>query len=371
MTRQHPHKRRGVTLVELLLTISITVVLFGGIASAVLLSSHALPKDDDAFVAITNGATISEQISSELFSAITVTERTPTAITFTTADRNQDNNPETIRYAWSGVPGDPLTRKYNSFPAKTVKTAVYDFNLNYNVDISSQVITHEATVYGTNQLLASFESWPATAADIFEQVINSTSWTGQYFETVTPPEATSLLITSVKVRMISYVIPSPAMTIGIHRSTLDGSFAPAATAIGSEIIIPNDVMDTIPTWTEAFFTDVIINDPQRTDYCLVLKGLSTSSVFAQYLFHRQAPENGTAMKWTTDSGTTWGPVDRDIDQQDLEFFVYGAFGTISTVTDSVDRYFLKSIELSLQLTNDPTTNVMTNVQILNTPEVTP
>ncbi len=359
------------TLVELLLTISITVVLFGGIASAVLLASHALPKDDDAFVAITNGATISEQISSELFSAITVTERTPIAITFTTADRNQDTNPETIRYAWSGVPGDPLTRKYNTYPAKTVKAKVYDFNLNYNVDISSQVITHEATVYGTNQLLASFESWPSVAADVSNQQITSILWASQYFETITPPEATTLKITSAKVKLVSFVQPSSAITLGIHRSTLDGSFAPDATAIGSEAIVPENVLDFSAIWITATFPDTVVLDPQRTDYCLVMKGLSTNSVYTEYLFHRNAPVNGTAMKWSIDSGATWLPIERDIDKQDIEFFVYGAFGTISTVTDSVDRYFLKSIELSLQLTNDPTTNVMTHVQILNTPEVTP
>lgn len=371
MASQYMNNRRGVTLIELVLTMSISIVLFGGIASAILMASHALPNENDAFVAITNSALISEQISSELHSAITVTERTPTAITFTTADRNQDGNPETIRYYWSGVPGDPLTRQYNAFPAKIVTSAVFYFNLNYDIDISSKLVTHETIVYGPNQLLASFESWPAMAADVFEQVIKSTSWISQYFEIVAPPEATTLVITSAKIKILSYILPSSAITLGIHRSTLDGTYVPEINSIGSEAVIPQNVLDANPLWMTATFSDVIILDPQRTDYSLVMKGFTPDSVYAVYLFQRKAPPNGTIMKWTNDSGGIWSPTNKDINKQDLLFYVYGAFGTTSTVTDPVNRYFLKSVEWSLQLTEDPVTSVMTRVQILNTPEVSP
>lgn len=370
MASQDMHNRRGATLVELLLTMSISIVLFGGIASAIMLASHALPDENDAFIAITDSAAISEQISTELYSAITVTERSPTAITFTTADRNLDNNPESIRYYWSGVPGDPLTRQYNAFPAKVVTSSVFDFNLNYNIDISSKLVTHETIVYGPNQLLASFESWPAVA-DVFEQVIKSTSWISQYFEIVAPPEATTLVITSAKIKILSYILPSSAITLGIHRSTLDGTYVPEINSIGSEAVIPQNVLDANPLWMTATFSDVIILDPQRTDYSLVMKGFTSDSVYAVYLFQRKAPPNGTIMKWTNDSGGIWSPANKDINKQDLLFYVYGAYGTTSTVTDPVNRYFLKSVDLSLQLTENPTTNVITSVQVLNTPEIVP
>lgn len=56
-------------------------------------------------------------------------ENTTTAVTFTVPDRNGDNNPETIRYAWSGNAGDPLTRQYNSGAVVTVAENVHTFHI--------------------------------------------------------------------------------------------------------------------------------------------------------------------------------------------------------------------------------------------------
>jgi len=51
--------------------------------------------------------------------------------------------------------------------------------------------------------------------------------------------------------------------------------------------------------------------------------------------------------------------------------VYGAFGSTTTIIEPADRYFLKSIELALQLNDDPPSKVTTSVQILNVPEIVP
>jgi hypothetical protein len=65
----------------------------------------------------------------DLQTAKSFTERTATAVTFTVPDRDGDNIDETIRYAWAGTPGDPLTYQLNGGTATTLADDVQQFNL--------------------------------------------------------------------------------------------------------------------------------------------------------------------------------------------------------------------------------------------------
>lgn len=364
-------KQSGFTLVELLLTVTVMTVLLGGLASAVLLASHALPDPKNPMTAVTDGSGVLEQISSEIYCATNVTQRTPTSITFTVADRNADGNPEIISYRWSGIPGDPLMRKYNAFVETTAASAVFEFNVNYLIDKRSKTVSHDITTYTPEQLLAFFEGWDAIAGIRNEQLIDVDSWISQYFGVIPPDGATELVITRAKIKLRTTSLPSPTLTVGIHRSLLDGTFSPDQNSIGSEAIIPEAVLDLTQLWMEPTFTDVIINNPDRTDYCLVVKGYSADRVYSEFLNDSKAPADTTAFKWTNDAGISWFPPDRDIDKNDLLFYVYGAFGSTTKVTEPVDRYFLKSVGLALQLNDDPSSKVTTSVQIINVPEVLP
>ena len=62
----------------------------------------------------------------ELNYALSFTERPVNVVEFTVADRDGDESPEFIRYAWSGTPGDPLTRQYNG---GTIAELVRDVHL--------------------------------------------------------------------------------------------------------------------------------------------------------------------------------------------------------------------------------------------------
>lgn len=358
-------------MVELLLAVSVMTILLGGMASAVLLASRALPDPRNPMTAVTDGSNVLEQISSEIYCAMNVTERTPTSITFIVTDRNGNGNPEIIRYRWSGIPGDPLLRKYNDFIETTAASAVFDFNVNYIIDKKTKTISHETTTYTPEQLLAFFEGWSGFTPDVLEQLVDSDSWISQYFEVVPPDGTTEIIMTSAKIKLRTNSLPSPTLTVGIHRSILDGTFSPDQNSIGSEAVIPEAVLDLTPLWIEATFSDVIINDPVRSDYCLVIKAYTPDMVFSEYLNHRKAPANGMAMKWTNDAGTSWSPPDRDIDKNDLLFYVYGSFGSTTTVVVPVNRYFLKSVNLAIQLIDDPTSKVTTSVQIMNVPEIVP
>lgn len=124
-------RRRGFTLTELVLSMTIMTMLLGAITSTILVASHVI--DDGTSPAVKNlaAAQVVDQITADLTYALTFSERTSQAVTFSVPDRDADSVPETIRYSWSGVAGDALTRQYNGGEALVIAEDVQHFDLNY------------------------------------------------------------------------------------------------------------------------------------------------------------------------------------------------------------------------------------------------
>ena len=111
---------------------TIMAILMGAMTSAILMASHALPTGQTPLEKKTQAADIVGQIAGELFYATAITEATANAVTFTVADRGHGAaGPETIRYAWAGTAGDPLTRHYNGGTVVTLCEDVELFKLVY------------------------------------------------------------------------------------------------------------------------------------------------------------------------------------------------------------------------------------------------
>jgi len=64
-------------------TVAIVSILTVSIASAILLATHALPDADNAAFPSTDVAMTADQIAGELYSAVSVTQYSPTMIEFT------------------------------------------------------------------------------------------------------------------------------------------------------------------------------------------------------------------------------------------------------------------------------------------------
>lgn len=120
------------TLLELVIAFFVASLLVSGIASATALALRSTdPSDLPSTYRLQSARRLSEMLA-ELQFAQTIAEQTATAITVTVPDRDDpDTNPETIRYAWSGTPGDPLTRTYNGGASATFADDVHDFDVQY------------------------------------------------------------------------------------------------------------------------------------------------------------------------------------------------------------------------------------------------
>ena len=120
------------TLVELVLSLAVMSVLLGGMASVVLLASHALPNTDSADIDADAAQTALQMMLADLPTATALLVADPNAVEFTVPDRGHGSpGPELIRYEWSGSADDPLTRTYNSGIPATICQSVTGLRLTY------------------------------------------------------------------------------------------------------------------------------------------------------------------------------------------------------------------------------------------------
>lgn len=125
-------RRPGFTLIELVVSMSVSVILMGSTVSALLIANQAIPNGRSMLEEKAHAAEVVDRIASEIYYATSITESTANTVTFTVADRGHGAvGPETIRYAWSGTVGDPLTRQYNGGTVVTLYDSVQSFSLDY------------------------------------------------------------------------------------------------------------------------------------------------------------------------------------------------------------------------------------------------
>ena len=171
----------GFTLIEVLLSVTILSTLMGAMMSAILISRQAIDNGDSLISKTVAGREAIDEITADLQLASSVTEATATAITFTVPDRTGDDVSETIRYAWSGTPGDPLTRTFNGTTVDFVND-VHDLDFTYllrtihtspeavllahwKFDESSGSIATDSTGHGYDGTLVNGPTWTSGVMD--------------------------------------------------------------------------------------------------------------------------------------------------------------------------------------------------------------
>ncbi len=122
----------GFTLIELIVSLATASMLIVGLSSSMFIALRASNTSNTPVANTFAGLVRLSDMAAELQYTLTISEQTATAITVTVPDRNDaDTNPETIRYAWSGTAGDPVTRQYNGGTVANVVEDVHDFGVQY------------------------------------------------------------------------------------------------------------------------------------------------------------------------------------------------------------------------------------------------
>jgi len=362
-------RQRGFTLIELVVSLSITAVLMTGIASALVIASHAIPDpQSNAWAATPNAMLALDTVAADLMVAQTISEKTPAAVTFTVADRDNNALPETIRYAWAGTAGDPITRQLNNGTVTNLLDSADYFNLVYALATTTETTTSPTTTEPEG-VVANHNGWGTTP---LQWGISSNAWLAETFPLIPPAGATQLTFTRAKVKLRQgFADPLTTVSVTVHQ--WDSAVKPPmGVAIGTSATLFTSSLPTTQQWVEFTFANAVLANPNSTDtYALVVSGTTVGSAYAVYEKWTSAPVDPTRFFWTANGGGKWDPKPGGgaPDDYELPFYVYGSYTTNVSSQTTLTHYYVKDIEVSLNTQSADENEFVGGTPVLNMPEV--
>ncbi len=349
-----PSKARSMTLAELAVSIAVMGILMTGLASAVLVATRALPRTDRPADRITQPAETLTRIVSELQGARYVSERSAHAITFTVPDRDGNGSPERIRYAWSGVPGDPLTRQYNAGLSATLLEGVNQFDV--ACDTRSVTETYPgAPVESAEVLVDSYTG----SGDAKNYNVDKDHWIGQNAQ---PPVAGSIpgLVTWRVTRVRFQAIKSGAIDdqTRVQICVPNADKTPSTTVLEEQLLNENTLTGTYAL-TNISFQYVAGLAPDQ-GVCVVLRPLGTNaSCQARY-------DNGSGsdLLTTSNGGQNWSYYS----QKSLQYYLYGK-AAMPGPNQSITRTYVTGVRLALCVGANTAARLDAGACLQNAPEV--
>jgi hypothetical protein len=245
--------------------------------------------------------------------AVSFSEQTATAATFTVPDRNGDSLPETIRYAWAGA-GSPITRQVNGLPvpAAVIADNVQSFNLQY----FTKTVQPPPTVESPEQLLISYDNVGSTS----NFGIKNNTWAAEYFKPLLPGNALSWKVTRVKVQLWKVTAGVP-YTIELFQ--VDSNQKPTGSSFAA-VTFNTNTLATTPTWVEAQFPSPVSLDPTM-GYAVVVKQVKQAATAFNVRYNSAATAYSIrAWTQTTNAGSGWST---PVNGTAMQFYVYGTVTT--------------------------------------------
>ena len=264
-------RRRGLTLAELTVSLGVIATLMVATGSIMAITGRAVAMSA-THAAEARTDDVASTIASDYRLAVNVIENTPTSITFTVADRDGDGVVETIRYAWSGTPGDPLTKQVNAAPPVVVARDVRKFNLRY--------LTKSAAAAGPVpqvETTTDEEVYAHSSGSNSSYTVTTTNHCAQYFiPKINRADATSWRVTQVQFMAVraSGSTAGRYWFVRLYHANADGT-PNLGLGVIEEKTLPMGSLTTTMQWSPLIgFTKLDQNLDCNTGYCVVV-GQST------------------------------------------------------------------------------------------------
>ena len=326
------------------------------IGSAVVVASRAIPSTASASDTAVATARMAESIAADLGSAVYLTERTASAVTFTLADRNSDGLPEVMRYAWSGTAGDPLTRQFNSGTAVTVLENVQQFVLTYAIENRIEQYPGPDIESSENELI-SYSS--GSGLDLGHAHVHGTpyiwKWWSQYFKPTFPVGTTAWSVTRVKfyAKQDNDSVPT---TVELELPGAD--LLPGGTVLESKTMISSELTGSYQ-WIEKTFSSATGLSPGQ-GLCLTFTTSWNRTAQLQYRV-----QNASLLNVGLSQGTpSWGALATD---ESLWFYVYGTTKGPGPPQIAARKH-VTATRILLEAGDDAAQTMETSVRMLNRPE---
>lgn len=306
--------RGGFSLAELVVSTSIVALLMTGVGSAMLIAARGLDMLENPTGTTGADRAASDRLLSDVSLAVSLTATDSAAITLEAPDRDNDGNAEQIRYAWSGVAGEPLTYSINGGTAVELATDVQEFEIEFD----ALTVDAPTTSVGSETLLISHDDAPL--GSFIAVQLSQTNWYAQFVRPTLPANAVSWKITRIDL-YTRRTGANAAEFIGVYAA--DDFERPTGAALVSSGI---SGLATSFAWLSTPISGCPDLDPTR-GVCIVLgsSGISTS-YYSRYMYETGGAPMPTRTHYltSTDAGVTWSDADFN---KDLRFKLYGTITT--------------------------------------------
>lgn len=305
--------RHGLTLVELVISVSLGTIVLAGLASAMLIATRATDGVSGPAADVHAARQVADQIAADANHAIAFSEQSGTALELVVPDRDDDGEPETIRYAWSGDDGSGLIRQCNNGAEVTLAQQVSSLAFVYKSrptfaiepeTLSGQLFSYADLVGGT---IGSYD-------------VDEDRWCAQYFKPALPTNTLSWSVSHVSLGMTAQ---NTARVVFLEIRPADMRLQPADQIL-QQLAISSAVLPLSLLFNMYEFQDSVELDP-TTGVCLVIRQ-ETGSAGARVAYHQNGTEMPQNAHWMTsdDAGESWSTA---VNHQDLVLDVYGTITT--------------------------------------------
>ncbi|MBC7835914.1 MAG: prepilin-type N-terminal cleavage/methylation domain-containing protein [Phycisphaerales bacterium] len=306
------HERRccrSFTLIEMVLASAISALLVGVMASSLTLMARAIDDGNNPQSRQIAAASALDIVTADLRVALAFIERGPKAIEFSVPDRTKDGSEDWIRYEWSGVAGDPLTRYVNGKPT-TLIDDVHAFDLTYllRAPYPETTIAEGVLLQHDAALLASRNTLFVTAAQSV----------GVYVRPPIDADQTEWAITRLYVRARSEGPATGVTRVAVVEA--DGNLQPTGTVLAETQVFES----TLGGSYQALEIPLPVSGlSPKSGVCVIFERVSGNESMA--LQHEQGllanmSRRTHLMTRPGGSGIAWTKPD---DQLDLRFTLYG------------------------------------------------
>jgi prepilin-type N-terminal cleavage/methylation domain-containing protein len=351
MSRQPGADRRtsrtAFTLIEMVVSLSVISIVFMAMGSVMILASKALPTADASESLTLDTGDIMQQMVLEFQTATEILSVSDKSILFKVPDRDGDGADEGVVYYWTGVAGTPLNRIYNGVVTVPVIAKVYEFSLAYDTKTVAQP---DSLAESAEVLLSSRAQGSGTKK--FSVTMNN--WIGQYFQ----PSALPAGAVTWNVSRVLVKAKTNGMAFGQTRVQLrlpqSGEVLPSTTVL-DQVTMQESNLSGSYAWQSFSFSNVQGLIPGE-GLCLVLQWVNDNKA-ADILYNGNVPDGWLS---TDNGGSSWN-------DESGKSMVYYVYGTYTSNTPQPPAVLLKSITLTLNAGESPSSRVLTKVNTLNQP----
>lgn len=349
----HPSRRglSGHTLLEMLLSLVLLSIVMASVGSAVMFASQAVPDDTRPAGSLIADSHVLSRIAEDLSVAQYVIEQADHAVTIVVSDRTGDDIPDRIRYAWSGVVGEPLFYQLNDENAIALIDSVAVFELTDTLTSAAQTLP-AARYLGAETLVASYDK-DVSGGD---ETVEATDWYGQSLSPVLTADAIGFVPTRTEL-YAGWKNPRDGQVL---ISIRDFSTPTPGDLTYASAVLDESLMSGATYWRSL---DLEGGSAVSDDETISLTATFVSGTDVALCLRRSS--SGSGLLSTTDGGGSW---QRD-DGKGLLYRLYGKEILVNKTTYQVARQHLTRIHVSLQRTGDGRSPVQRNVVLMQAPPV--